>query len=111
MLAPAVPVIQKNAICDSPLKTIVTKKTKTEVTLDIQEQVGIRAHGIRVADCPVCRSEVRMIPTNEAAMIAKVKARDIYEFVNSGQLHFTEDSYGRLYICSESLRHLALPDS
>ena len=39
-------------------------------------------------------------------MIAKVKARDIYEFVNSGQLHFTEDSHGLLYICSESLRNL-----
>ena len=47
-----------------------------------------------------------MIPANEAAMIAKVTARDIYEFVNSGQLHFTEDSHGLLYICSESLRNL-----
>lgn len=47
-----------------------------------------------------------MIPANEAAMIAKVTARDIYEFVNSGHLHFTEDRYGLLHICSESLRNL-----
>lgn len=47
-----------------------------------------------------------MLPANEAAMIAKVKAREIYELVNSGQLHFTEDRYGLLYICSESLRNL-----
>jgi len=47
-----------------------------------------------------------MIPANDAAMIAKVTARDIYELVNSGQLHFTEDSHGLLYICSESLRNL-----
>lgn len=85
---------------------IVTKRTKTEVSLEIQEEVAVRAHRISKADCPVCRSEVRMIPANEAAMIAKVTARDVYEFVNSGRLHFTEDSYGLLYICSESLRNL-----
>jgi hypothetical protein len=47
-----------------------------------------------------------MIPANEAAMIARVKAREIYELVNSGELHFTEDRYGLLHICSESLRNL-----
>ena len=47
-----------------------------------------------------------MIPANEAAMIAKVKAREIYQFVNSGHLHFTEDNNGLLYICPESLRSL-----
>ncbi|HEX7295494.1 MAG TPA: hypothetical protein VF251_07060 [Pyrinomonadaceae bacterium] len=51
-----------------------------------------------------------MIPANQAAMIAKVTARDIYEFVNSDQLHFTEDCYGLLYICSESLRKLPRTD-
>lgn len=85
---------------------IVTRRTKTEISLDIQEEVAVRAHRISLADCPVCRSEVRMLPANEAAMIAKVKAREIYELVNSGQLHFTEDRYGLLYICSESLRNL-----
>lgn len=84
----------------------MTKRTRTEVSLDIQEQVSIRAHRIRATDCPVCRCEVPMIPANEAAMIAKVKAREIYELVSSGQLHFTEDHHGLLYICSESLRNL-----
>jgi hypothetical protein len=47
-----------------------------------------------------------MIPANEAAMIARVTARMIYELVNSGDLHFTEDCYGLLYVCSESLQNL-----
>ena len=47
-----------------------------------------------------------MIPANEAAMMAKVTARDIYQRVSTGELHFTEDAYGLLYICSESLRNL-----
>jgi len=52
-----------------------------------------------------------MIPANEAAMIAKVTARHIYELVSSGHLHFTEDPQGLLYICSESLRNLRHPES
>jgi len=59
-----------------------------------------------MADCPDCGSEVRMIPANEAAMTAKVTARDIYRLVGTGELHFMEDRLGLLYICSESLRSL-----
>ena len=44
-------------------------------------------------------------------MVAKVKARQIYEFVNSGELHFTEDRFGLLYICSESLRNLGTAET
>jgi hypothetical protein len=89
----------------------VKKRTRTEVSLEIHEEVALRAQRISMADCPVCQSEVRMIPANEAAMIAKVTARHIYEFVNSGRLHFTEDPHGLLYICSESLRNLRRPES
>ena len=89
---------------------IVKKRTRTEVNLEISEEVALRAHRISIAECPVCRTEVRMIPANEAAMISKVTARQIYECVNSGQLHFTEDPHGLLYICSESLRNLRRKD-
>ena len=47
-----------------------------------------------------------MIPANEAAMRAKVTARDIYRLVGTGELHFKEDRLGLLYICSESLGNL-----
>src|SRR5688500_11050797 len=106
ILAPVVPAIQKKHGVRFATEAIVKKRTRTEFSLEIQEEVAVRAHRISMADCPVCRSEVRMIPANEAALIAKVTARDIYELVNSGQLHFTEDSHGLLYICSESLRNL-----
>ena len=81
------------------------------MSLEIQEEVAIRAQRISIANCPVCRSEVLMIPANEAALIAKVKAREIYEFVSSGDLHFTEDGHGLLYVCSESLRRLRGPET
>ena len=63
-----------------------------------------------MADCPMCRNEVLMIPANDAALIAKLKAREVYELVNSGALHFTEDRFGLLYICSESLQQLPRAD-
>lgn len=85
---------------------IVTKRTKTEISLEIQEEITLRARQISMAGCPVCHSEVRMIPANQAAMMAKVTAREIYEYVSSGFLHFTEDRYGLLYICLESLRQV-----
>ena len=47
-----------------------------------------------------------MIAANDAALIAKLKAREIYELVNSGDLHFTEDRHGLLYVCLESLRQV-----
>lgn len=87
-------------------ESIVTKRTKTEISLEFEEEVAIRAHRISLADCPACNNEVLMIPANDAALITKVRVRQVYELVNSGILHFTEDRFGLLYICSESLRNL-----
>jgi len=47
-----------------------------------------------------------MMAANEAAMIARISEREIHGLVNSGRIHFTEDSFGLLYVCSESLREL-----
>ena len=106
ILAPGVPVIQKSPDLRFAPEPHVTKRTKTEISLEIQEEIAIRTHRISKADCPVCRSEVRMIPANEAAMMARVTARAIYQRVSSGELHFMEDRFGLLYVCSESLRNL-----
>ena len=85
---------------------IVKKRTRTEISLEFYEEVVLRAHRISIADCPDCGSEVQMIPANEAAMIARITARELYRRVSAGELHFTEDRLGLLYICLESLRHL-----
>jgi hypothetical protein len=39
-------------------------------------------------------------------MVARLGAREIYRFVESGRLHFTEDRGGLLYVCAESLQQL-----
>lgn len=85
----------------------MAKRTKTEVSLEIQEEVAVKAHRISIAECRDCGVEVQMIPANQAAMIAKVTVREIYRRVSAEELHFTEDRLGLLYICSRSLQKMA----
>ena len=47
-----------------------------------------------------------MVAANEAAMFAGLSARELYRRVEGGQLHFTEDQKGLLYVCAESLQRL-----
>lgn len=82
------------------------KRVKTEINLQIEESVAIRSHSLLRVDCPQCRASVRMLPANEAAIIARMSAREIYRLVEEESLHFIEDENGLLYICSESLRNL-----
>jgi hypothetical protein len=48
-----------------------------------------------------------MIAANDAALLAKLRTRDLYRLVEAGRLHFTEDANGLLFVCYESLRQLA----
>lgn len=79
------------------------KKRKTEISLEIEEAVALRTRGVLFALCPGCRKQMRMVAANDAAMIARLSARDIYQLVERGQLHFIEDRHGLLYVCSDSL--------
>ena len=81
------------------------KRVKTEINLQIEESVAIRSHSLLRGDCPQCQTSVRMLPANEAAIIARMSAREIYRLVETGGLHFIEDQNGLLYVCSESLRN------
>ena len=82
------------------------KRVKTEINLQIEESVAIRSQSLLRVDCPQCQTSVRMLPANEAAIIARMSAREIYRLVEAESLHFIEDKNGLLYICSESLRNL-----
>ena len=82
------------------------KKRKTEIHFEIEEAVAIRTRTVLIAYCQQCRKQSRMIAANEAAVMARLSARDIYRLVESGHLHFTEDQGGLLYVCAESLQRL-----
>ncbi|HSE98203.1 MAG TPA: hypothetical protein VLD57_08065 [Blastocatellia bacterium] len=81
------------------------KRRKTEINLEIEEAIRIRTPNYLITECPRCRKQVRMVPANEAAIIAGSTARDIYRLVEAGSIHFIEDQAGLLYVCLESLRN------
>ena len=83
------------------------RKRKTEISLEIDEAIAIRTDRVAIAHCSGCRTQMRMIAANDAALLAKLRARDLYRLVEAGRLHFTEDTNGLLFICYESLRQLA----
>jgi hypothetical protein len=82
------------------------KKRKTEIHFEIEEAFAIRTHTVLIAYCHECRRQSRMIAANEAAFVARLSAREIYRFVETGRLHFTEDRGGLLYVCTDSLKRL-----
>jgi hypothetical protein len=47
-----------------------------------------------------------MVAANEAAMAARLSARELYRRVEAGDLHFSEDQKGLLFVCAESLQRL-----
>ena len=81
-------------------------KRKTEINLEIEESVALRQQRIILAYCRQCRKQTRMFAANEAAMIARLSARELYRLVEAGRLHFREDEIRLLYVCAESLQQL-----
>jgi hypothetical protein len=53
--------------------------------------------------CAACGDEVRMVTIDQAAVLARVTAREIYREVEVGMLHFIETTEGSLLICFNSL--------
>ena len=82
------------------------KRRKTEISLEIDEAIAIRTNKVAIAHCSGCRRLMRMIAADEAALIAKLSARDLYRLVEAGRLHFSENANGLLFVCYESLRQL-----
>lgn len=82
---------------------------KTEINLEIEEAVAIRQRRVLTAYCEQCRKQTRMVAANEAAMVARLSAREIYRRVEVGHLHFMEDQKGLLYVCAEALQRLIDP--
>ena len=76
----------------------------TEINLEIEETITMRTRQALLFHCKVCLKQVRMVGINEAAMIAKLNAREIFRLVESDQLHFTEDQSGLIFVCLPSLR-------
>jgi hypothetical protein len=81
-------------------------RRKTRITIETERFLSLRQTGAgskRIAWCAVCGAERRLVTPTEAAALAGASERMIYQLVESGALHFTEDADGRVLVCLGSL--------
>ena len=82
----------------------MTRKTKSEKTVEIHEFYVIRTAGGRSALCARCAAaDAIMVAPEQAAAVAQVPVRIIYRWVELGTVHFAEARDGSLMICLKSL--------
>jgi len=82
----------------------VRRLIRTEITIETNRLLVVRDRRESVlAWCDRCAEQVKMITPHQAAAIARVGPRTIYQWVEAGKLHFTETPEGSLLICLNSL--------
>ena len=82
------------------------KKTRrTEKTVEIHEFYAIRtASGSLPALCSDCPTpDAIMLAPDHAALLSHIPTRMIYRLVESGSIHYREESNGSLVVCVRSL--------
>jgi hypothetical protein len=79
------------------------KKT-TRITVETKRVVIVSGgRGFTLQWCASCEREVKMLVPEYAAMLANIRTRLIYRWVETGRLHFTEGLDGQLLVCINSL--------
>ena len=83
----------------------MSKRTRTVVTIETRQRTLVRCRSqAATVCCPRCDDDTPLLTIEEAAMITKSTARDIYRRVEAGELHFSETEEGALLICAASLQ-------
>jgi hypothetical protein len=82
--------------------------SKTEIIVETHRILTIKGGSrTRLAWCEVCGEQVRMATADEAAILASVGSRVIYQLLEARELHFVETADGVVFICLYSLGHLS----
>jgi hypothetical protein len=80
---------------------------RTEIIIETSEIWVIRSSTGALPDwCEECGGVVNMLSPEEAAGVADVKVRTIYQWIEADRIHFSESIEGRLLICICSLMAL-----
>jgi len=78
-------------------------KRRIEITVERRRVVFTRRYGTQYGWCPGCGRQVQMVTPDEAALLAGLTPRTIYQRIENGTLHFTELGGGTLLICRDSV--------
>ena len=78
--------------------------SKTKIIAETHKVLTIkRGSRYQPAWCEECGKLVRMVTADEAAILAGVSSRAIYQLIEARELHFTETSDRVVLICLNSL--------
>ena len=85
--------------------TIRTKHTKTTTELTVEQEtfVALRAMRTQRGWCNKCFAETSLATPEEAAAVSRVSLSMIYQWAEMGRLHFAGASAGTLLVCLGSL--------
>ncbi len=74
----------------------------TEIEIELSETIAYSRPGERFESyCPACKTLAEMAAPHVAAILTNTTEREIYRFVETGQVHFVETD--RVLVCLKSL--------
>ena len=80
------------------------RKKRTEITIETDRTIVISRRSFAArAWCGACDKQVSLVTIDEAARLASVSTRTLFRWVEAENVHFTETSDGRLFICCQSI--------
>ena len=90
--------------CCALLARIKKPRRSTKITIESERTFIFRSFGGQQWRwCERCQAEAQMTSVADAAREAGLSELAIYQLVDDGALHFTEDSERRVLICLNSL--------
>lgn len=88
----------------------MAKKRKISISIETHRVVWLQNQRRFRLQCSECGHETSMVSLEEAARLTHVSTREIYRWINSNRMHFTETSEGLLLVCLNELRKLKVID-
>ena len=80
----------------------MSRRRRIEITVE-QRRLVLRRSVWPPVCCVECSTPVQMLMPEEAAALTGVGTRQLYRWVEAGQIHFVETAEGRLLLCPNSL--------
>lgn len=84
---------------------------RTEITIETDRVWFISSPRMVIGWCVACGADSELLPVDEAAILRRVSSRTIFQWVETHQVHASENANGLLLICLKSLSENAPLDS
>ncbi len=81
------------------------KRRRRSLMVSVSERtLAINSPGVPASSwCPDCAEQVHMMRPDEAAFIAAITPRTVYQWIEAGKVHFAEEPGGLVRVCLNSL--------